>query len=210
MKKTLLLAASILVLSSVSALAEGPYVAGNLGLGIFHESDLTDKNDSSNSSSASYDMGFGVDIAVGYSFNQNFRAEAEFGYKTADVDKIENNGVSIALDTFDIKASTSVMSYMLNGYYDFTQANLPIVPYVGLGLGFVSGKMKYSEPGYSETKDDSTFGYQVMLGLSFPINKNFSVNAGYKYQGAASDFKIDDGEASYASSSFLLGARYNF
>jgi opacity protein-like surface antigen len=210
MKKTLLWVASILAFSSVSALAEGPYVAGNLGLGIYHDSDISDSNNSSNNASAAYDMGYGVDVAVGYSFNQNFRVEAEFGYKTTDVDKIEENGVSFTLDTFDVTATTSVMSYMLNGYYDFTQANLPIVPYVGLGLGFVSGEMEYSEPGYSETKDDSTFGYQVMLGISFPVNKNFSVNAGYKYQGAASDFEKDDTKISYSSSSFLLGARYNF
>ena len=39
MKKTLLLAASFLALTSVSAFAEGPYVAGDLGLAIVHDSD---------------------------------------------------------------------------------------------------------------------------------------------------------------------------
>jgi opacity protein-like surface antigen len=53
-----------------------------------------------------------------------------------------------------------------------------------------------------------------MLGASYPINKNVSVNAGYKLQGAFNDFEGSIGgtklKVSYTNSNLLVGARYNF
>lgn len=203
MKKTLLMAASILALTSVSALAEGPYVAANAGLSIFH--DVTAKDASGTSHDAVYKLGFGGDVAVGYSFNQNLRAEAEIGYRTADVDKMD----SVALPA-GVTASMNALSYMVNGYYDITQANLPVVPFVGLGAGMISGSFKYTDPTGSDTTKDTVFGYQAMLGVSYAINKNVSVNCNYKFQGAASDFEKDGTKIPYTSSTINLGARYNF
>lgn len=195
MKKTLLLAASLLALSSVSALAEGPYVAADLGLAIFHDSDFSGGGATA---SGEYDMGFGFDIAGGFAFKENFRAEAELGYRSADVDKI--GGASIS------GSSLGVLSVMANGYYDITQFNLPVTPYAGLGLGFLNGKVK--SPGTSDS--DTSIGYQLMLGASYPVNKNISVNGGYRLQGAFSDFEKNGSKVSYTSSTLQVGARYNF
>lgn len=197
MKKTLLLAASFLALTSVTAFAEGPYIAGDLGIAIFHDSDI--KPAGFATETAEFDSAFGFDIAVGFSLKENIRAEAEIGYRKADVDTVD--GINVGGGN-----SLGVTSYMVNGYYDFTQLKLPVKPYVGLGLGFLDGKVK--APGFSES--DTVFGYQLMLGVSLPINRNFSVNAGYKLQGTFNDFEVQGDEVSYSSSNLLLGARYNF
>lgn len=197
MKRTLLLAVSLLALTSVSAFAEGPYVAGDLGFAIFHDSDL--KPAGFATETVAFDTAFGFDIAVGYSLKENIRAEVEIGYRKADVDTFDgvNPGGGY---------SVGVTSYMANGYYDFTQLKLPVIPYAGLGLGFLDGKFK--APGFSNS--DTALGYQLMLGVSLPINRNLSVNAGYKLQGTFGDFEDAGDKFSYTSSNLLVGARYNF
>lgn len=190
MKKIVLLAASFLAFSTVSAFAEGPYIAGDLGLAVFHDSDF---KDSTGTATEGYDPGYGFDIAGGYAFNNNFRAEAEFGYRTADFENVND-------------ASLRVLSYMANGYYDFSQSNLPVKPYIGVGAGMLNAKLK--TPGGSES--DTVFGYQAMLGAIYPINKNFSVNAGYRFQSAVEDFEQFNAKVSYMSSSLQVGARFNF
>lgn len=195
MKKTMLLAVMFLAFTSVSAFAAGPYLAADLGLAIFHDSDGKDPSGTAN---IEYDMGFGFDVAGGYAFNESFRAEAELGYRKADVDTIGGASVS--------SSSLGVLSIMANGFYDFSQLKLPVTPYVGVGAGFLNGKVK--APGVSKT--DTTFGYQLMLGVNYPLNKNISINGGYKLQGAISDFEKDNTEVSYLSSTLLVGARFNF
>jgi opacity protein-like surface antigen len=188
MKKTLLLAVSILALSSVSALADGPYVAADLGLAITHDSSTNFQ-----AKDIEYDMGFGFDVAGGYSLKENFRAEGEIGYRSADVK--DSGGTSLG-----------VLSFMANGYYDATQFKLPVTPYVGLGLGLLHGKAS----GGGASLSDTTFGGQFMLGASYAIDKKISVNAGYKLQSSFGDFEDNGGKISYTSSNLLVGARFNF
>lgn len=196
MKKTLLLTASFLALSSAAAFAEGPYVAADLGLAIVHDSDV--KPSGAATINTEYDTGFAFDLKGGYAYKRNLRAEVEFGYRSADVDKF--GGVSAS------DSELRVLSYMVNGYYDATQLKLPVLPYVGLGLGLLNGKLKAN--GTSDS--DNTFGYQLMFGASYPINKQISVDAGYKLQGAFADFEKNNTKISYISSNLLVGARFNF
>lgn len=186
MKKSLLLAVSFLVLTSVSAFAEGPYMAADLGLAITHDS-------TTNGGDIKYDNGFGFDLAGGYNLKNNFRAEGEFGYRSADIKN--SNG-----------ASLRVLSFMANGLYDITQLSLPVTPYVGVGLGFLNGKAS----GGGQSASDTTMGGQFMLGASYAVDKKISVNAGYKLVTSFGDFKDNGGKISYTSSNLLIGARYSF
>lgn len=196
MKKISLLVIMVLFVTAGSALAEGPYVGANIGLGINHDSDAT------GGVTIEYKKGLAFDLAVGYQFNENVRAEGEFGYRSADVDNVKSSGFSTPVTDADL----TVMSYMANGYYDITQFKSPVTPFVGAGLGMLDGKFK--SPGYS--KSDTTIGYQLMLGASYEINKQVSADASYRFQGAVSDFKIDGDKISYTNSSFLVGIRYKF
>ena len=203
MKKTLLLAVSILAFTSVSAFAQGPYVAGDLGLAIFHDSDLHSPLDKKNTYTGEYNLNFGLDIAAGYIFTPNFRAEAEFGYRSAKLDKVTGPG---GYKDTSPDSSLRIFSFMANGLYDVTQFKTPVIPYVGLGVGMLNGKSKSP----SDSTSDTTFGYNLMVGVTYPIDKKLSVNGGYKLQGALSDFEKDGNKISYMSSNLLVGLRYKF
>lgn len=180
MKKTLLLAASFLVLTSVTAFAEGPYAGADLALSIAHDSDV------SGGGTVKYDTGFGFDLRGGYNFNQG-RVEAEFGYRTNDLK--------------DFNGDASVMSYMLNGYYDF-KIDAPVTPFVGLGFGLLNGDF--------DGDSDTTFGGQAILGVAYPLNKQVNIDLTYKYLTTLSDFEAGGVKVDYSNSSVLIGARYNF
>lgn len=184
MKKVLLLAASFLVLTSAVAFAEGPYVGADLGLSIAHESDVEIVG--VGSGTVDYDTGFGFDLRGGYDFGQG-RVEAEFGYRANDFE--------------DTSEDLTVMSYMVNGYYDF-KMGAPVTPFVGLGVGLLNGDI--------DGESDTTFGGQLALGVAFQLNKQVKLDLTYKYLTTFSDFESDGVEVDYSNSSLLIGARFNF
>jgi opacity protein-like surface antigen len=191
MTKRLLLAAALLAIST-PALAEGPYYAGgHLGLTFVHDSTISAPGYTS--ATYSFKTGFAIGGHVGYRYNPNVRFEGEISYKTADVD-VSGGG------------SFSALGFMANGYYDFTGVQLPVTPFVGLGLGMIRGT---TSGGGSSSRSDTEFGYQLSLGASYPINKNASVTGMYRFQGS-SDFKIEGVTATYKSSSLLVGLNYVF
>lgn len=212
MKRTLLLATMILGLNSGSALADGSYLSGNVGLAVYHDSKTSINGGMSN---LEYSMGSGVDIALGYAFNQNIRIEAEYGYRAADWRKMDGSSIADWSGAPDLTVGTDIMSYMVNGYCDIPQLDFPVTLFLGAGAGIINGEVSYPVAGGGTvSKDDAVIGYQVMIGGSYPINKKVSLNAGYKYQMAVSDLKGNlNGNAvdlPYKSSIIFLGARYNF
>jgi opacity protein-like surface antigen len=185
--------------SSTSALAAGPYIGASGGLSIFHDSDVKDTS-TSITATAEYDVGYGLGISAGYNFDP-IRVEFEFGYKKADVDKFKAFGASASATDTD----TAIMSYMVNAYYDF-KTKSAFTPYVGAGIGLLNGEFK--SPGFKD--DDTVFGYQIAVGAAYNFNKNVALDVSYRFQGAASDFKIQGTEASYMSSNIMAGIRYSF
>lgn len=178
-------------------MAAGPYVGVAGGVSIFHDSDISE---SGIDATAEYDTGYGLNLSAGYNFDP-VRVEFEFGYKKADVDKFKAFGFSESVNDSDL----AVMSYMANAYYDF-KTNSTVTPYVGAGLGMINGE--FSSPGYDS--DDTVFGYQLIAGVGFNVNKNLIIDLSYRFQGAAEDFSIDGTDVSYMSSSIMAGLRFNF
>lgn len=181
----LILAFCLLVASVASAAAQGPYVGVSGGVSIVHESDVVLEGEGS--WELEYDTGYGLNVAAGYNVNP-FRVEAEFGYKTADLD---NENVDL-----------SVFSYMVNGYYDL-KVEGPVTPFFGAGIGIINGEI-------DDDYDDTVFGYQLSAGLSAAVNKNVNFDLYYRFQGAGSDFEERGLKVSYDSSNIFLGMRYNF
>jgi len=190
-----LLAGFVLLASTTSALAAGPYIGAAGGMTIFHDSDL--KNAAGTTATVSYDKGFGFNVSGGYNFD-GFRCEGEFGYKKADVDTVGIVSISGGDATF--------MSYMVNGYYDIKTTEPAITPYIGAGLGLINGELNDN----GQKADDNVFGYQVVAGIGFNVNKNVAIDLSYRFQGAASDLKVEGSELSYTSSNLMAGLRYNF
>lgn len=197
MKIKALLVGLLLVASTTSALAAGPYIGAAGGVSIFHDSDVKELGFDA---TVEYDTGYGFNVSAGYDF-EPVRVEFEFGYKKADLDKVKALGISVPVSDTDFR----VMSYMANAYYDF-KTNSPFTPYIGAGLGLLNGEFK--SPGFKD--DDTVFGYQFAAGAAFNFNKNIALDVSYRFQNAASDFKSEGTDISYMSSNFMAGLRYTF
>lgn len=193
--KKLLIATAIVACTAGSALAEGPYVGVAGGVSIFHDSDIT-VSGFWGSSNASYDLGYGISAAVGYDFDP-VRVEFDFGYRSAQVDRID--GVSMS------GVDVDVMSYMVNAFYDFRNHSI-VTPYIGGGIGLLHGEQE----AYSEDYSANVFGYQAIAGVAFNLNKNFAVDLSYRFQGAGKDFYKDGVKVGYTSSNIFAGIRYTF
>ena len=155
--------------------------------------------------------------ALGYDFGA-FRAEGEIAYRANDFDDASSGGL-----TFPAEGDTSAISFMANGYYDFHSANSPLVPYIGVGLGFANVDTDFSVPFLSPLKlvDDSAtvFAYQFMAGLGYNINPTTTLTFDYRYFATSDpDFSpgpgfipgLPDIESEYSNHSFNLGARFMF
>lgn len=184
MKARVLLAALLVAASATTAMAAGPYVGASAGLSIFHDSDV-----SGFSEDIEYDLGGAVNVSVGYTMDVA-RAELEFGYRGADIE--------------DSDAEATVMSYMLNGYYDFPTGT-SFTPFIGAGIGLLDGEL---ENGISV--DDTVLGYQLTVGAAMKMAPNLNLDISYRYQGAADDFDFEGTDVSYGSSNILAGIRYSF
>lgn len=186
MKARVLLAgaAVLIAASATTAMAAGPYVGVSAGLAIVHDSDVDVPG--FGSGEVSYDMGYGLNLSAGYGMDP-FRGELEFGYKTADLE--------------DVDESLDVMSYMVNGYYDFKTSN-SFNPFVGAGLGFINADI--------DDTDDTVFGYQLTAGIAMNIAPNLNLDLAYRYQSTFGDLDLDGVDVSYDSSNITAGIRYNF
>ncbi len=203
--KHLLVAAIAAVALSSTARAAAPapapggqvYVGAGIGLTMFHDNDVTSPADFNGSLTATYKSGLGFAGALGYKFSQNLRVEGEVAYRQNKADKLGGYTFS---DT-----KLTVMNYGVNGYYDFATVKLPVKPFLGIGLGYASGKFQSG----TFTAKDSEFSYQGIVGLAYPFDPNGNITVQYRYH-SASDFSKDNVTIAYSSSTFLAGVTYAF
>jgi len=198
MKIGALLVGLLLVVSTTSALAAGPYIGAAGGISIVHDGDVSVTG--VGTATAEYDTGFGFNVSAGYNFDP-VRVEFEFGYKNTDMDKISGPGGSASVPDTEI----TVMSYMANAFFDFKTSS-PFTPYVGAGIGLLNGELK--DPGSKE--DDNQFGYQFIVGAAYNVNKNLALDLSYRFLNAPSDFSENGVDIEYMSSNIMAGLRYNF
>ena len=198
MKIRVLLAALFLIASTTTAYAAGPYLGVAGGVSIVHDGDI----DVSGLGSAEleYDTGYSFNVSAGYNF-EPARVEFEFGYKNADVDQISGPGGSFYVSDSDL----SVMSYMVNGFYDLKIDN-QITTYFGAGLGMINGEFDFG----GADEDDTQFGYQLIIGAAYNVNRNIALDLSYRFQHAPSDFEIEGADVEYMSSNIMAGVRFNF
>ena len=109
----------------------GFYLKGFGGLGLLEDEELIydDGGGTVRDGDGSFDGGFLAGAAIGYRLSNHWRLEAEYTYRTNDVDSFESGGTTLA-DGGDY-ASTSLL---LNVLYDF-DTDWRLDPYVGVGFG---------------------------------------------------------------------------
>lgn len=180
-KKILTIAccATLLSISSIADSAEGPYVSGNLGLAIDHDTDVTDSTLPGITIDIESGSGLALGAAVGYAYEYNARLEAEIAYQKNDMDKARVFGSAA-----DLTGDASSLALLLNGYYDFKNASA-LTPFVGAGIGIANVEVNdfhVSGSGLRSASDnDTVFAYQVGAGLGYAVNETVTIDAKYRY-----------------------------
>jgi opacity protein-like surface antigen len=203
-----LVAMTLVVGGGVSSAIAGPYFSVNAGAVWVSDADLS-IDGYGKFAELSFDTGYGVNAALGNSYNSGFRSEVEFAYRTNDVDDGK-----VSVPEFDIYESGPVdgemssWAVMINGYYDFDTGSA-LKPFIGAGLGYANVDLELG----SDSDDDGVFAYQFMAGLGFAISKEVSLDLQYRF------FATDDPEFSkygaafeyeYMTHNVMAGLRFNF
>ena len=174
-RKTLLAATLLSLPMAATANAQswdprttGIYIGAGLG------TNFLDDSDSNRGISASFEWGYIGVLSVGYGFGNGLRLELEGNYRQNDVDGISTPGGNVPRTTGTVRS----YGLMVNALYDFVLG--PVVPYVGVGAGYVWND--YDSVGFNYRANNGTnaqvtaggtngaFGYQAIAGIGFPID----------------------------------------
>jgi len=156
-----------------------------------------------------YDTGYLLGTAVGYGVTPNFAVELEYAYRNADATL--NQTLSDGVDRVRFSEGGNVTSnaVMVNVLYRFDPmgATGAVQPYLGGGIGGV-------QVDFDGDKTDTEFAYQLMGGVSYAVNPNWSVYGELRWFATdGGEFISEDGanlSAGFESIDLLIGAAYNF
>lgn len=185
MKKQILLAA-VLSASTLPALAEGFYVAGDIGESKI-QFDIGDDY-SLSKTDTTYSLGIGFDINKFFAVEVGFR---DLGTLKEDGDDYDFSW-STKLDTTAIQASV-VGKLPVSDVFDI---------YGRLGFAKLDMDYKYSEDnGYRESSSESENKAFFGVGASYSITPEFAIRAEYNQYAKIDDLKL---------SALTVGATYRF
>ena len=193
MKKTLLTIAtlSILVLPSLTSAAQGrPGGYGSLFLGVSLLDDTnvtTDVYPDTYYDRIEFDPGVYVGGTAGYDFGM-VRFEGELSYRQNEMDALTDRG-NTGINYGGVDGDVDVYAVMANAFLDFHNDS-PITPYIGGGIGVATIYISETsatidgirQPIYADD-DESVFAYQVGGGLDIALNRQTSLDIGYRYFG---------------------------
>ena len=219
MKHFILMAVFALVFITTSAQAadKGLYVSGIGGVSLVPK--LDQEISGTRVFETDFDLGSKFAGALGYDYGA-LRAEVEFGYVTNDA----NDGDAVGFLSGPVEGDVSVLSVMVNAYYDIHTPNFSLVPYFGVGLGGASIDAQIITPFLGPSAqvvddDDTVFAYQFMAGLGWNVSPTITLTLDYRYF-ATTDPEFTPGNAfipgspdltsDYNNHSFNLGARFKF
>ncbi len=230
LRTTLLTAAATLAISPAAFAGDGLYGAIGAGLSYFgHENDVS--NDSVVPPSATvfdtdsdYDSGIGIYAALGKKFDNNFRAELEYSYRSADIDQIDPYPGFSGIISGSIAGDTKIHALMLNGLYDFNDTFGGVTPYIGGGAGIarvnhsIAGVNAASGLSISYGSFDYNFAYQGIAGVAVGLAEQLTLDLSYRYfgmlgntySGATVNGSPGVIKAAAASHNLFAGLRWDF
>ena len=202
MKKFLLLA-GVASLLSVNAQAEvNQYVSGKISYD-FNKVNMKTANpgDAELTREKANKELFGTHVAYG----------VQAGYVRGELEL--NNSRDIKRNYFDEDGDVSHFrlykhSVMANAYFDYLTCT-PWTPYVGAGIG--SAYLKAD--GGEEAKSVYNLAWQVMAGLTYDINSNWTLDAGYRYADLGrirKNYGDSVTKLTARDHEIMLGVRYTF
>ncbi len=158
----------------------------------------------STDSGLNYSNGYTLGVAAGFAVTPNVSAEFEYAYRNADAD----------LKNIDDGGSAVSNAWMVNALYNFTGFGMNGAwrPYVGGGLGMADLQIdKLNLDG--DFDSDYSFAYQLMGGVAYDLNPNWSLNGEVRYFGV-NDQDLSNNDFSFKTPfhtiDLLFGATYHF
>lgn len=233
-KTTLLSAAAVLAISPAAHAYEGLYGAIGAGLNYMgYENDVSNDGVGSTpgpflfDSSADYDNGIGVYVALGYDWGNNWRTELEYSHRNNDLDQIDPDGAGFSgWPSGSIGGKTTNHGVLVNLLYDFNTSS-SFTPYLGAGVGMgiidpdITGSTSPGAPttplsvAYGGSR--ATLAYQGIAGVAIDLAEGLALDLSYRYyntlkvehpatlNGAPATFDIGN-----QSHSAFAGLRWNF
>jgi len=184
--------------------ADGMYVGGNIGLALASDSDITISDEPGIRPCLELDAGLNLAAVLGYGFG-DMRLEGEIGWQKNDADK-----VTLAGDEAKVGGDISILSFLLNGYYDFNNSTA-FTPFVSGGIGFakLDADLQSAAAEVYISEDDTVFAYQIGIGIAYAVSETVAIDAKYRFFGTA-DPEFGTVEAEVQSHNFMLGIRVGF
>jgi OOP family OmpA-OmpF porin len=203
----LLAAVALLAAGSASAQMKekGPYIGAGIGLNLQEDNTFPFAGTTVKSS---FNPGAVGIASFGYAFGNSLRLEIEPGFRYNPVDTI--NGASA-------HGQTTIFSTMGNVIWDFDSLQLmsmPLVPHVGLGVGWAHIRDSESTPAVGFTGHTDAFAYQVIAGTEYAITPALKIGLDYRYF-SPQDASYKRGTVvtkvgDYDDHSILFTVRYSF
>jgi outer membrane protein OmpA-like peptidoglycan-associated protein len=199
----------------------GLYVGGGVGYTILTgtSAKVTQGTTSTGLGDLKSNGGFGSVLSLGYGYGNGFRTEIEGNFLSQQT-RVNGGGLQGGGNVTNYGAS-------VNGFYDFN-VGLPVVPFVGLGVGYEWTKLNsyslYSAGGTASATSVSTNAKGSVAGNAFigasydvPGAPGLAVTGEYRFSGTFSNEKFGTNVAgrqlklnNQYDNSVLVGLRYAF
>jgi len=208
----------------------GLYVGAGLGVNFMQSEAITISGAYSGSGDFGSHPGLTGVLSVGWGFGNGFRAEVEGNYMSNQFYSATGFGGTIQHSG----DAWQKFGGMVNGFYDFTTLSPWVVPFVGVGVGVEGANLHGGTafgPQYSNlilyisSKTVTSFAYQAMLGVAFPIPgaPGLAITTEYRFLGLAGENTLPYVKANGGSGpgtgtvklddynhAILIGLRYAF
>ena len=170
---------------------QGAYASAFIGVRVPPDTDVTSTSFQSPvafSDDVEFDPGINVGGTAGYDFGL-IRLEGELSYKYSEIKSITDQTDGYQFQSPDGNLGTLAM--LANLFIDLHNDS-PVTPYVGAGIGFAS--LHLSDTYGTDSRGgpplrtllyasdtDTVFAWQAGGGLEVALNRQFSLDLGYRY-----------------------------
>jgi len=212
------------VVCAATPIRPGAYMSGFLGVTVPNDTMVTTDDFIANTTfndRVELNPGINIGMTGGYDFGY-LRLEGELSYKHSEMKNITDQSDNFSFRNVD--GNLAALALMFNSFVDL-HTNSIVTPYVGGGIGFATLYLSdtfgtdtrggtLSRAQLYENDSDSVFAYQVGGGVEIALNRELSLDLGYRYFGTSSarfDSSFDQNtKLKYESHNATVGFRFKF
>lgn len=166
----------------------GAYVSGFIGINVNPDANVASSDFVTNkdfNDRVEFDPNINIGGTGGYDFGI-VRLEGELSYKHAGIGSVTSQ--SSGLRFRNVNGSVGALAVLANGFIDLHNDSR-VTPYVGGGIGFASLHLSDTTGINGSAQrvtlygaaDDTVFAYQAGAGVEIALNRQCSLDIGYRY-----------------------------